>query len=54
MLVPCDPAAYSEAMREMERSEQGVSLPFRQRMAAQAFARTSRYDATIAAYLERA
>ena len=54
MLVLCDPAAYSEAMREMERSEQGGSLPFRQRMAAQAFARTSRYDATIAAYLERA
>lgn len=53
MLVLSDPSAYAEAMREIESSPQGVSLAFRQRMAAQAFARTSRYDATISAYLER-
>lgn len=53
MLVLCDPSAYAEAMREIEASPQGVSLAFRQRMAAKAFARTSRYDATISAYLER-
>lgn len=54
MLVLSDPATYPEAMREMENTSTTVSLPFRQKMAAWTFARTSAYDAKIAAYLERA
>ena len=52
MLVLPDPGFYQEAMDEMKANGMRVSLAFRQRMAAQTFARTSRYDAMIAAYLE--
>lgn len=53
MLVLSDPAAYAEAIKELTANDMRASLPFRQRMAAAAFARTSAYDAKIAAYLER-
>ncbi len=53
VLVLSDPSFYAEAMEEMKANGMAVSLPFRQRMAAQTFARTSRYDAMIAAYLEK-
>lgn len=49
ILVLSDPAYYPQAMQEI--SERGVSLAFRQHMAAQAFVLTSTYDAKIAAWL---
>ena len=52
MLVLPDPSVYQEAMRELGANGMKASLPFRQRMAAQTFARTSAYDAKIAVYLE--
>ena len=53
VLVLSDPANYDEATEEMKANTMRVSLPFRQRMAAQTFAKTSRYDAMIAEYLLR-
>lgn len=52
VLVLPDPDVYVEAMEELRRGEMRVSLSFRQRMAARTFARTSQYDAMIAAYLK--
>ncbi len=53
ILVLPDPSFYAEAMRELSQNAMSVSLPFRQRMAAQTFMRTSKYDAMIASYLEK-
>ena len=49
-LKPC------EAIEEIDiggPNDMSVSLPFRQRMAARTFAKTSRYDAMIAEYLTK-
>lgn len=54
MLVLCDPADYAAAREEIHNHRQGVSLAFRQKMAAKAFALTSGYDAKIAEYLAHA
>ena len=50
MLVLPDPDSYTEARAELAAT-MCVSLDFRRRMAAKAFAMTSRYDAMIAKYL---
>lgn len=52
VLVLPDPSFYAEAMNELG-ADMCVSLDFRKRMAAEAFARTARYDALIAGYLEK-
>ena len=49
--VVVDPAFYDDLAAEIERTGGGTSLAFRQRMAAEAFARTATYDATISAWL---
>ena len=49
--VVVSPADYSAVLAEMERSEGGVSQATRSRLAAQAFAHTAAYDATITNYL---
>ena len=54
VLVLSDPSLYDEATKEMQANGMKVSLPFRQKMAAQTFGRTSRYDAMISEYLGRA
>lgn len=50
VLVLPDPAFYAKALEEMG-PERAVSLQFRKRMAAEAFARTARYDNLITEYL---
>ena len=50
MLVLSSPDDYAGARQELE-ANMTVSLPFRRRMAAETFARTSRYDAMIARFL---
>lgn len=51
--VVCDPADYAAVLGEMRRN-QGATLPAtRRRLAAKVFATTSRYDAAIAAYLQK-
>lgn len=50
MLVLSSPEAYTEARRELI-PDTTVSLAFRKRMAADTFARTSRYDDMIATFL---
>ena len=52
-LVLSDPDTYAEATAELKANDMSVSLPFRQRMAARTFAKTSRYDAMIAEYLTK-
>lgn len=52
VLVLPDPSFYAEAMKEMER-DMCVTLDFRRRMAAEAFARTAHYDSLIAGYLAK-
>ena len=52
MLVLPDPDTYADARSELA-ANMSVGLAFRKRMAALAFARTSRYDAMIADYLAR-
>lgn len=54
VLVLPSPDTYEEALSELKANDMRVSLSFRQRMAARAFAQTSRYDAMIADYLETA
>ena len=53
ILVLSDPDTYAEATAELKANDMSVSLPFRQRMAARTFAKTSRYDAMIAEYLTK-
>ena len=53
ILVLSDPDTYAEATAELKANGMSVSLPFRQRMAARTFAKTSRYDAMIAEYLTK-
>ena len=53
ILVLSDPDTYAEATAELKANDMSVSLPFRQRMAARTFAKTSRYDAVIAEYLTK-
>jgi len=50
--VVCDPAQYARVLEEVRR-EGGLSADTRRRLAADAFARTAAYDATIAAYFTR-
>jgi len=49
VLPLCDPALYSDFMKEMEKGE--VSGEFRMRCAVATFERTAQYDRTIAAFL---
>lgn len=49
--VVVSPADYPAVLAEMERSSGGVSQATRSRLAAQAFAHTAAYDATITNYL---
>ena len=53
MLVLPSPEVYAEAMTELKDGGMRASLAFRQRMAVRVYQATSRYDAMIAAYLER-
>ena len=53
ILVLSAPDTYAEATAELKANDMSVSLPFRQRMAARTFAKTSRYDAMIAEYLTK-
>lgn len=53
VLVVPDPALYPRIISEMQTQDYHVGLPLRRETAARAFALTSRYDAMIAAYLER-
>lgn len=53
VLVLPSPDSYVEALGELKANDMRVTLAFRQRMAARAFARTSRYDAMIADYLDK-
>ena len=53
ILILSDPDTYAEATAELKANDMSVSLPFRQRMAARTFAKTSRYDAMIAEYLTK-
>lgn len=50
--VVCDPAQYASVAEELAR-EGGLSAQTRRRLAAEAFARTAAYDATIATYFTR-
>lgn len=50
--VMCDPGQYAGMLDEVRR-EGGISADTRRRLAAEAFARTAAYDATIAAYFTR-
>ena len=45
--VVTDPADYDAVIAELEANEGSVSYPFRQQMAARAYARTAAYDAAI-------
>src|SRR5512138_2115276 len=49
--VVTDPSQYAEVLAELERSGGALSRDTCARLAAEAFARTARYDAAIAAYL---
>jgi phosphoribosylaminoimidazolecarboxamide formyltransferase / IMP cyclohydrolase len=48
--VVVDPADYKGVLAELRESRGQLSLPTRERLAAVAFARTARYDATIATW----
>lgn len=50
--VLCDPAQYAAVADEI-RTGGGISADTRRRLAAEAFARTAAYDATIAGYFQR-
>src|SRR5205823_6573233 len=52
--VVTDPSQYTGVLEELERSGGALSGPTRARLAAEAFRRTSRYDAAITAYLSDA
>jgi phosphoribosylaminoimidazolecarboxamide formyltransferase/IMP cyclohydrolase len=49
--VVTDPSQYAAVLDELEKSGGALSVETRARLAAEAFQRTSRYDAAIAAYL---
>jgi phosphoribosylaminoimidazolecarboxamide formyltransferase/IMP cyclohydrolase len=51
VLPLCDPSLYAEFLREFETG--GISDAFRLRCATAVFEKTSRYDATIAAFLRQ-
>ena len=51
VLPLCDPALYTEFLRELESG--GISDDFRMRCAIAVFEKTSAYDATIAAFLAK-
>jgi phosphoribosylaminoimidazolecarboxamide formyltransferase/IMP cyclohydrolase len=52
VLPLCDPSLYAEFLREFESGE--IRDDFRRRAAVAVFEKTSRYDATIAAFLRQA
>ncbi|HEV7416976.1 MAG TPA: bifunctional phosphoribosylaminoimidazolecarboxamide formyltransferase/IMP cyclohydrolase [Tianweitania sediminis] len=52
--VVVDPTEYASVLDEMKAQEGHVSLLFRQRLAAKAYARTAAYDAGIAAWFAQA
>jgi phosphoribosylaminoimidazolecarboxamide formyltransferase/IMP cyclohydrolase len=51
--VLTDPAQYSRVLAELEAHRGATTRPLRAALAAEAFARTCRYDAAIAEYLAR-
>ncbi len=52
VIVVSEPSQYGQVLGELQ-AQGDVSLPLRRRLAVQAFARTSQYDAAIASYLAR-
>ena len=54
VLVLPETAAYAPFLEEFSRNDGKISLEFRRAMAMRAFALTSRYDAMISEYLEKA
>jgi phosphoribosylaminoimidazolecarboxamide formyltransferase/IMP cyclohydrolase len=51
--VVVDPSDYQSVLDEMKAGEGGVSLGFRQRLAAKAYSRTAAYDSGIASWFAR-
>jgi phosphoribosylaminoimidazolecarboxamide formyltransferase / IMP cyclohydrolase len=49
--VVCDPADYTEVMRQMEENKGAVSEDFRRVLAVKVYERTAAYDATISSFL---
>jgi len=50
--VVTDPSVYPEIVNELKTNDGSLSLRTREKLAAAAFMRTARYDATIAGFLE--